>query len=941
MDLSWLSRRIWVVTIVGVCAVAGLLTVWRFMAHVPPLPRGPLRIGFESNPPIQIRTASGFSGISVETVSEAAKRAGIQLQWIETGTSSEEAFRKGLVDLWPLMVDLPERRKLVHIARPWVPSGFVLLHRADTPSIDRGFRGRIAVFKLPLNVRVSHEGFPNAQIVQISPIPDVIKAVCTGQSAAAFLETRVAQSQLRETPPECSLTELHLQTVPNLRLRAGLASTFEMAAAADRIQDEIDKMFRDGTLALLIAKYSYFGLDDTYASYERTAQEQRWRWITLVACGLILAAGVVLWLASSLRQRKRSEAALRESEERLALAQNAARMGVWDCDLRTNITIFSGQYARLHGFQPDHPPLPHEEWLQLVHPSDRERVEMMLRKSIEDTHSWDAEFRVVWPDGSTHWLLGKGEVFLDDSGEAVRMAGVNLDITERKQAEARLRESEERFRRVFEEGPLGVALVARDYRLLKVNNALCRMVGYSEEELTQKTFADITHPDDVRADVRQAERLFRGEIPSFRMQKRYVKKTGEIIWINLTASIIHGPDDAPLHGLAMVEDITEIKRTQEEALVRQKLESVGTLAGGIAHDFNNLLATVLVQAELAQAELRAGLIPEGELKTIRDVAMRGAEIVRELMIYAGKESRVPDVVSVSEVVEGMRELLKVSISKHATLETDLDRRLPAVRASAAQISQLVMNLGTNASEAIGDRDGVIRITTQCLPDGQGFPEKEQLTERECVQLEVSDTGCGMTPKMQARVFDPFFSSKSPGRGLGLAVVHGIVRSLGGTIHLTSEPGHGTTFQILLPCAEGMGVATEKHVLSAEPPFSTQKCTVMVVEDEQPLREGVVKMLRRNEFEVIEAADGATAIDLLRVHGTKVDVILLDLTIPGRSSHDVVTEAAEVRPDIRVIMTSAYSEAMVMDKMRAPQIRGFIRKPFRLGDVVRTLRNSLS
>jgi CheY-like chemotaxis protein len=199
----------------------------------------------------------------------------------------------------------------------------------------------------------------------------------------------------------------------------------------------------------------------------------------------------------------------------------------------------------------------------------------------------------------------------------------------------------------------------------------------------------------------------------------------------------------------------------------------------------------------------------------------------------------------------------------------------------------------------------------------------------------------MTPKMQARVFDPFFSSKSPGRGLGLAVVHGIVRSLGGTIHLTSEPGHGTTFQILLPCAEGMGVATEKHVLSAEPPFSTQKCTVMVVEDEQPLREGVVKMLRRNEFEVIEAADGATAIDLLRVHGTKVDVILLDLTIPGRSSHDVVTEAAEVRPDIRVIMTSAYSEAMVMDKMRAPQIRGFIRKPFRLGDVVRTLRNSLS
>src|SRR5215831_20018888 len=190
------------------------------------------------------------------------------------------------------------------------------------------------------------------------------------------------------------------------------------------------------------------------------------------------------------------------------------------------------------------------------------------------------------------------------------------DLTERKRAEAAVRESEERFRRVFEEGPLGLAIVGRDFRFLKVNNALCQMVGYSEEELVQKTFADITHPDDLAADVELAERLFSREIPVYRIQKRYVKKNGETIWINLTASVIRDHDGEPLYGMCMVEDITEVKRVQEQAFARQKLESVGTLAGGIAHDFNNLLGGVLAQAELGLEELGAGSNPEAQLNAI-------------------------------------------------------------------------------------------------------------------------------------------------------------------------------------------------------------------------------------------------------------------------------------------------------------------------------------
>jgi two-component system, cell cycle sensor histidine kinase and response regulator CckA len=444
-------------------------------------------------------------------------------------------------------------------------------------------------------------------------------------------------------------------------------------------------------------------------------------------------------------EKVEAERALQESEQRLVLAQSAAHLGVWHREWEEQVITFSEEYVRLYGLAPERTTLTHEEWLSLIHPDDRERVQALVRDARERTHIFDAEFRVLWPDGSTHWQLAKGSVFLDDSGRPIRIAGVNMDITERKQAEVALCESERRYKEVFDNFSecIFVLDVTSDgsFKIAGLNPAEQRAIGLSDDEVTGKFIEDV-FPEDFAKRVTAHYRrcldvgtlIHYNEELNLPIGTRYFHTN--LIPVRNDAGRIHR-----IVGCSM--DFTDLKRSQEEAFARQKLESVGTLASGIAHDFNNLLGSVLAQADLALAEFDAGSSPNEELKGIREVAIRGSEIVRQLMIYAGTEAEVVGLVDVSRIIKEMLKLLKVSVSKHAVVETDLGKDLPPVRANATQLRQIVMNLVTNASDAIGDRDGVIRVTTGRLTVGP--------PEGDFVQLEVSDTGCGMSQEMQARV----------------------------------------------------------------------------------------------------------------------------------------------------------------------------------------------
>jgi len=516
-------------------------------------------------------------------------------------------------------------------------------------------------------------------------------------------------------------------------------------------------------------------------------------------------------------------------------------------------------------------------------------------------------------------------------------------ITERKRVEQALRESEECLKAA--ERLTHVGYWRRDLKanLVTWSEEVFRIFGQPQNYAPSfEGFLEAVVPQDRERVVNRVRECIAAK-KRHAIEYQIARPNGELRTITSILEVLSDEEGVPTRMLGGCQDITELRNEQKRAFERQKLESVGSLARGIAHDFNNLLAGVVSQAELALAEIAAGSYPKEELKQIESVALRGSEIVRELMIYAGQEAVAAEAVDVSQIIEEMLELLKVSVSKHARLEVDLGRDLPIVRANTAQLGQIALNLVINASEAIGERDGVIRVTTRPVTIRQNlsWANSEGLGEGDYLQLEVSDTGIGMSEETQSRVFEPFFTTKSGGHGFGLAVVQGIVRSLHGAIQLTSALGKGTTLRVLLPC---VAVPTKAPPLPIsrpeEPPQPSQVATILVVEDEDAIRKATSKMLRNAGFSVIEAMDGSAALDRLRGHKSPIDVLFLDVTLPGTPSHEILEEAKRLRPEIKVIVTSAYGKDAATASLKV-KVERFLRKPYRFRDVVNLVRQTLS
>jgi PAS domain S-box-containing protein len=521
---------------------------------------------------------------------------------------------------------------------------------------------------------------------------------------------------------------------------------------------------------------------------------------------------------------------------------------------------------------------------------------------------------------------------------------LHLDLIERRVVEQALRETEERFRNMADTAPVMIWVSGIDKLCTFFNKGWLEFTGRSMEEELGNGWVTAVHPEDLDHCCDTYSAAFEAR-RSFEMEYRLRRADGKYRWL-LDRGVPRLKPNGMFAGyIGSCIDITDLKLNHEQMLARQKLESLGVLAAGIAHDFNNMLASIFAETDIAFAELPVNSPSRDNLNRICAVTTRASEVLKLLMAYAGgKDDETEfEAVDLSSLVQEMLKMLKVSISKKAVFRTSFAKDCPPVRANPTQMRRVVMNLITNASEALGDNEGAIEVRTVCVEiDREHRLEGASgLTERTYVLLEISDTGCGMSTQAQANAFDPFYTTKSAGRGLGLAAVQGIVRANSGAIHLVSAPGKGSTFQIFLPCERRLSDRKEASPAIDEVSAPTGH-TILLVEDEEVLRQAISKSLEKLGFSVLTAGDGRAAVKLFCERSREIDLILLDLTLPGISGAEVFREVRRLNPDIKILVTSAYDKHRISDNFlfREEVPYSFIRKPYRIGELVRTLQRTL-
>jgi PAS domain S-box-containing protein len=576
---------------------------------------------------------------------------------------------------------------------------------------------------------------------------------------------------------------------------------------------------------------------------------------------------------------------------------------------------------------------------QLIHPEDWERTDRTLQAVMKGFLTRNLENRVIRRKGqvvpslwSAVWLSA------DDM-----ICCIVRDLTERKQMEAqRIAALQElgNFKRALDEHAI-VAVTDALGRITYVNEKFCQISKYSREELLGQDHRIINSGYHAKEFIRHlwktilAGKVWQGEIKN-------KAKDGTYYWVDTTIVPFLDDQGQPLQFVAIRADITQRKNAEAALLQTQKLESLGVLAGGIAHDFNNILTGVLGYADLANLSLPVENPAHAHLKQIESAALKAADLTRQLLAYAGKGKYVLADVDLNLMVQEMTQLLSVNISKKAVIRYELAPSIPAVPADPSQIQQVIMNLVTNASEAIGDeKSGVITIRTgvQILDElyvNYLSPSLPLAPGRYAV-LEVTDSGCGMTPEVMVKIFDPFFTTKFTGRGLGLSAMMGILRSHQGSLKIYSEPGKGSTFKVFLPVVHA---EEENAAEPPAPPLWSGQGTLLVVDDEPFARSVARVMAETLGFRIVEAADGREGLAIFEKMHKDIALVLMDLTMPNMDGREAFQLMHAISSSVPVVLSSGYSEQEAVSDFAGRGLAGFLPKPYQLALFRDTIREAI-
>ena len=532
----------------------------------------------------------------------------------------------------------------------------------------------------------------------------------------------------------------------------------------------------------------------------------------------------------------------------------------------------------------------------------------------------------------------KLELLVQERTEELNDSLVKLkkEADERELAEQALRLSEAQFRGVFEDSALGITISDVNGHIITCNPAYQKMLGYRQEELREMTFSALTYSEDIQKHMGLYEELLAGTRDFFQAEKRYVSKDGKVIWGQLTVSLVRDQDQKPLFVIGLIEDIGEKKALENERIKASKLESIGILAGGIAHDFNNLLTAIIGNITLAKKHLDPDHTAVKRLNEAEKAVIRTRDLTQQLLTFSKGGDPVKRAVPITDIIKDSA--IFALRGSNVKCEFDIPAGLWRTKVDAGQFSQVIQNLTINAGHAMPE-GGSITITAhnETVSDADGLP----VSSGQYIKISVADQGTGIAEDVIPRIFDPYFTTKSEGSGLGLSIVHSIIKNHDGHIQVESEPGEGTVFHIYLPAV----VRKKKTQEILIDRIFTGSGKLLFMDDEEMIRDFAAELLNELGYTVALARDGEEAIRLYKAaqeSGTPFSAVLMDITIPGgMGGKEAIKEILKLDADAKVIVSSGYAKDPIMSNYRRYGFSGVVPKPYNIEELSQELHRVLT
>jgi len=658
------------------------------------------------------------------------------------------------------------------------------------------------------------------------------------------------------------------------------------------------------------------------------------------------ASGKILYyegFVNNITEQKQAENALREKQQLLERITQTIPEAIHVQDIMEHKTIFLNNHiTRVIGYLPKEIQKDGLKfWSKIIHPDDQPRLQEVIKKleTLPDGEVVEVEYRIRHAKGNWRWIRARDMVFnRNTEGKLRQFLAVESDITESKQKEEALRESEEKYRKLFEEGLTGNCQFFPDGKINLCNSAFTKIFGFrSVEDALQANMSILwPHPQDLETFL--SELQDKKKLENYEQELR--RKDGQTVYVigNFAGEFDKEGKLVKIKGYFY--DITERKQLQEQLFQSQKMEAIGRLAGGVAHDFNNLLTVILGYSGILLSTLHKNTNIYKQIELIRKAGERAAALTSQLLAFSRKQVIKPKILNLNNQVKAIEKILYRLIGEDIKLITVLDENLGNVKVDKAQIDQVIMNLVVNARDAM-PQGGKITLETRNVYLSKKYAKRISAPSGNYVMLSVSDTGIGMDKKTMSRIFEPFFTTKEKGKGtgLGLSTVYGIVKQSGGYISVDSTPGKGTTFKIYFPQIE----STIRHKVRQKKNQKSLKGseTILLVEDDPNVRNLIYNMLSNSGFSVLPAEDGDKALQICQKLNTHINMLITDVVLPGISGRELSDKLATIYSEMKVLYISGYTVDFIVRYGISYSDVELLQKPFDTDELLEKVKKILN